>query len=122
MRSGSVTSAITRNCPPQSRQRVMSISKTRFKRCAQVSGTVGVSLQSLCDSVDEQGLFADAAAESLRFLRLRAVAGVGTDRAAYGRGWGEDAVVAGLGVPVRLTRDGTVQREPIPIGGKRLGC
>jgi hypothetical protein len=34
-------SAMTRSCPPQSGQRVMSMSKTRFNRCAQVSGAVG---------------------------------------------------------------------------------
>jgi len=47
MRSGSVISAITRSCPPQRGQRVMSISNTRFRRCAQVSGAVGGSAESV---------------------------------------------------------------------------
>jgi hypothetical protein len=56
----------------------MWVSNTRFNRCSQVSGAAGGSLQSLLDSMDEQGLFAGAAAESLRFLRRRACACVGT--------------------------------------------
>jgi hypothetical protein len=56
----------------------MSISKTRFNRCAQVSGAAGGSLQSLRESVGEHCRVAGTAAESLRFLRWRAFAGVGT--------------------------------------------
>ena len=41
MVSGSVMSAITRSVPPQWGHAVMSISNTRFRRCAQVSGAVG---------------------------------------------------------------------------------
>ena len=41
MTSGSVTSAITRSVPPHSGHIEISISNTRFKRCAQVSGAVG---------------------------------------------------------------------------------
>ena len=78
MSSGSVISAMTRSCPPQRGQSVMSISKTRFNRCAQVSGAVGGSLQSLSDSVAEDGRVAGAAADALRFLCWRVFAGVGT--------------------------------------------
>ena len=41
MVSGSVTSAITRSVPPHKGQTERSISNTRFKRSAQVSGAVG---------------------------------------------------------------------------------
>ena len=51
---------------------------TRFNRCAQVSGAVGGSLQSLRNFVDEHGRVGGAAAESSSFLRRRARAGVGT--------------------------------------------
>ena len=44
MTTGSVTSAITRNRPPQCGQSVISNSKTRFNRWAQVSGAMGRSL------------------------------------------------------------------------------
>jgi len=56
----------------------MSISKTRLRGAGQVSSGVGGSLQSLRDSVEEHGRVAGAAADSLSFLRRRAVAGVGT--------------------------------------------
>jgi hypothetical protein len=56
----------------------MSISKRRFNRCAQVSGEVSGSLQSLRDSVGEHSRVAGTAAESLRFLLRRALAGIGT--------------------------------------------
>jgi hypothetical protein len=46
MTAGSVTSAITRSRPPQCGQCVISNSKTRFSRWAQVSGAVGRSLSS----------------------------------------------------------------------------
>lgn len=84
MRSVSVISAMTRSCPPQSGQRVMSMSKTRFNRCAQVSGAVGGLLQSLCESVGEAGPVAGTGPESLHFLRRRALAGVGTIAARMG--------------------------------------
>jgi len=46
MRTGSVTSAMRRTCPPQSGQRVMSMLKTRLSLCAQESGAVGGSVIS----------------------------------------------------------------------------
>ena len=47
MSTGSVTSPMTRSCPPQRTQSVMSNSKTRFKRCVLVRGAVGESMRSV---------------------------------------------------------------------------
>ena len=52
MSAGSVMSAITRSRPPQNGQIVMSISNTRFKRCAQVSGAVGGAVEWLSQRED----------------------------------------------------------------------
>jgi len=86
MRSGSVTSAMTRSCPPQSGQRLMSISKTRFNRCAQVSGAVGGSAESVGGSAGCCCRVASAMAESLG-LRRRTRAGAGTIGALAARGY-----------------------------------
>ena len=56
----------------------MSISKTRFSRCAQVSGAVGGSVGAMGACVGLSGKFAGAVAESLGVGRLRALVGVGT--------------------------------------------
>jgi hypothetical protein len=64
--------------PQQSGLRLISISKTRFRRCAQVSGAAGGSLQSFRDSVGELGGIGGAAADSSSFLRRRPFGGVGT--------------------------------------------
>ena len=56
----------------------MSISNTRFRRCAQGSGAVSGSLQSLRVAVDEHGWVSGAAADPSSFLRRRALAGLGT--------------------------------------------
>ena len=55
VRSGSETSSMTRSSPPQRGQSVMSISNTRFRRCAQVSGAVGGSLQSALVIAEVEG-------------------------------------------------------------------
>jgi hypothetical protein len=57
---------------------VMSMSKTRFNRCAQVSGAVGGSMPSPRESVEEHSRVAGGEAVSLSFLHRRALAGVGT--------------------------------------------
>ena len=46
---------MTRSSPPQRGQSVMSISNTRFRRCAQVSGAVGGSLQSALVIAEVEG-------------------------------------------------------------------
>ncbi len=62
MTSGSVTSAMKRSVPPQCGHTVISISNTRFRRCAQVRSAVG-----------ESGSTADSAGAGVagffRFLR-----------------------------------------------------
>jgi len=101
MRSGSVISPMTRNCPPHSGQSVISTSNTRFNRWAQVSGAVGGSLQSLRNFVDEHGRVGGAAAESSSFLRRRARAGVGTIARRIGE-LGAKTVVISRALEIRL--------------------
>ena len=62
MTSGTVTSAITRRVPPQFGHTEMSISKTRFSRCAQERGAVSGSGSGL----DSWGFASDGV---LHFLR-----------------------------------------------------
>ena len=57
---------------------VQSTTETRFKRCAQVRGAVGGSMRSVEGSAGCCCWVADAVAESLSFLRWRALAGVDT--------------------------------------------
>jgi len=65
---------MTRSCPPQRGQRVMSMSKTRFNRCAQGRGAVGGSMPSPRESVEGHGWVAGGEAVSLSFLHRRALA------------------------------------------------
>jgi hypothetical protein len=66
------------SCPPQRGQSVMSISNTRFKRWAQVSGAVGVSLLLMGGSTGPLCRVAGAAVGPLCFRRCRRHAVVGT--------------------------------------------
>jgi hypothetical protein len=63
-------SAMIRSSPPQSGQRVVSISNTRFMRCAQVSGAVGGSVESVRGSAGCGCRGACAVAECLGFRRF----------------------------------------------------
>ena len=64
MTSGSVTSAMTRSVPPQRGQSRISISNTRFSRCAQERGAVSGSGSAL----DSYGF---ESVDVLHFLRAR---------------------------------------------------
>ena len=75
MLSGSVMSDITRSVPPHKGQTEISISNTRFKRSAQVSGAVTES----CSIGEWAGL---GVAVCVRFLRA-GLAGPGTTAFAY---------------------------------------
>ena len=56
----------------------MSMSKTRFNRCARVSGAVGGSVWALGACVGLTSRFAGAVPESLGVGHLRTLVGVGT--------------------------------------------
>jgi hypothetical protein len=68
----------TRNCPPQNGQSVITISNTRFKRCAQVNSAVSGSVRSMGGCVELRCWYAGAVSGSLGICRFRTVAGVST--------------------------------------------